>query len=249
MRQLRPAISNRDTVHSPTIDLFCLPFAGGSGMLFRQWQKRAPKGMRIHPISLPGRDRHFHLAPLDRMPAMLAWIDQEITALATDHYALFGHSMGGIIAYAHALQRHCGNQTGPGHLFISASAPRPKPAASHLHTKSAAEMRHHLRRFDPEGYCLDAHPELWTMFEPVLRADFKLVETYLPPVDAAKISCPITALSGTADTVVDADAMAAWRHKTTGAFDAVTIDGGHLFIRDNPMAVLDCVSRRLLHAP
>ncbi len=229
-----------------SIDLFCLPFAGGSSLLFHQWQKMAPKGLCIRPISLPGRDRHFHLAPINKMAEMLSWIDKQIATLNSGNFAIFGHSMGGVIGYAYALKQRTANKVEPRHLFVSASAPPSNHRSTCLHKKSAEEMRDHLRRYDLKGYLFDDHPELWEVFEPILRADFKLVETYVPPLGADKISCPITALSGTTDSIVAAKDMADWCKKTEGDFDLVAIEGGHLFLRDNPAAILDCVLNRLL---
>nr|WP_320012245.1 alpha/beta fold hydrolase [uncultured Desulfobulbus sp.] len=238
--------SSERVVEQHTIDLICLPYAGGNScLLFRQWQRSAEKGLRIHPVALPGRDRYFHLAPLADMPSMLNWLDREVTPLLTGDFALFGHSMGAVVAYAYALNLQAANRTGPRHLFVSASTPPSTPRTHQLHKKTSEQMRQYLKEYDPKGYCFDEHPELWEVFEPVLRADFQLVETYVPPVGERTIDCPITALCGTRDTVVDATTMAGWRSHTSGAFAAISMEGGHLFLRDNPLAVFDCVSKRL----
>ncbi|MBM9616232.1 thioesterase [Desulfobulbus rhabdoformis] len=239
--------SLKRVVEQQSIDLFCLPFAGGtSSLLFRQWLHAAGVGLRIHPVSLPGRDKHFHLAPLADMDSMLSWLDQEISPLLSGDFALFGHSMGGVIAYAYTLKLLAAERPGPCHLFVSASTPPLTPRKWKLHNKSSEQMQQYLKGYDPTGYCFDEHPELWEVFEPVLRADFQLVETYVPPLKADTIDCPLTALSGTMDGVADAQTMAGWRSMTKGGFEAVSIEGGHLFLRDNSLAVFDCVSQRLL---
>ncbi|MEU2145698.1 thioesterase, partial [Streptomyces globisporus] len=41
-------MADEDTV------LICLPFAGAGPSFFTPWQKLAPEGLRILPVSLPG---------------------------------------------------------------------------------------------------------------------------------------------------------------------------------------------------
>lgn len=232
--------------HDRPINLICLPFAGGGGMLFRTWPEYASANIHIHPICLPGREQNFNQSPICDMAGMLDWLDREIAPLTKGDYALFGHSMGGVIAYAHALKQRTNGAIGPRHVFVSASVPPPNPRAANMHAKPAKEMRAYLRRYDPKGYVFDEHPELWEVFEPVLRADFKLVETYRPMPEADRVACPITAISGTQDAIVKSGQMAGWRDRTDGAFDEATVDGGHLFLRDDPATVFSLIEARLV---
>jgi surfactin synthase thioesterase subunit len=227
------------------LNLICLPFAGGGSLLFSTWRDMAPPGLRICPVCLPGREQNFDLPPIDDLRDMLDWLDREIAPLTASDHAFFGHSMGAVIAYAQALKQRAAGRSEPRHVFVSAAVPPPNPRTANMHTKPPDEMRAYLRRYDPDGYAFDDHPELWEVFEPVLRADFKLVETYTPPLGANKISCPITAISGTRDALVEAVHMAGWRNRTNGRFDEATVDGGHLFLRDNPKSVFDLIRARL----
>ena len=227
------------------INLICLPFAGGGSLLFRSWLENAPPSIHVHPVRLPGREQNFDLPPIDNMDDMLAWLDRQIAPLIETDYAVFGHSMGGVIAYAHALKQREEGAPEPRHVFVSASVPPPNPVAANLHAKPADDMRAYLRRYDPKGYVFDEHPELWALFEPVLRADFKLVETYRPKAGADRITSPITAISGSRDTIVDAANMTGWRDRTECVFDEARVDGGHLFLRDEPAIVLNLITTRL----
>jgi len=86
-----------------------------------------------------------------------------------------------------------------------------------------------LRRLNGTPHELLADAELMQLMLPLLRADFRLNETYqhrsLP-----QLSCPVSAYGGTADEDVSEAALTAWRSATRGAFSHRLFAGDHFFI-------------------
>ena len=78
--------------------IFLLHHAGGSGHSYLTWRRHAPEQIRMCPVSLPGRLGTRPDEPcrsIDEAAALVA----ETVAAETNPVALFGHSMGALVAY------------------------------------------------------------------------------------------------------------------------------------------------------
>src|SRR5262249_22244925 len=143
-----------------------------------------------------------------------------VAEFADRPYAMFGHSLGAVLAFEVARRARDRNLAAPAHLFVSGSyapqLPRTLPP---------------LRFIDGDMAFLEAvgaedgggrrivlgRADLRLPIVPALRADIALTETYAyrpaPPLD-----CPLTAYSGDADPIVPSDRLVPWREQTTADF-------------------------------
>lgn len=227
--------------------LFCLPFAGGGAATYRPWQG-ALAGIEIVPLELPGRERRFrepaHRRMADLVAALVAVLEPNLAA----PYALFGHSMGALVAYELARAIEAAGLPAPRRLFASACRPPFIPALREpLHGLPDAALIEELRRFNGTPAALLDNPELMAIVLPTIRADLELVAGY-PAEPRAPIGCPVTALGGDADRDVPAALVARWSEVTTGPFDHAILPGDHFFIGPMREQVLAIVAGRLLPA-
>src|SRR5262249_43498333 len=91
---------------SPTA-LVCLPFAGAGASFYRPWSTQVdPDRLRIVPLQLPGRERRIDEDPHRNVRAAVHELAASLTgALAgAGRVALFGHSLGAVLAYELALR-------------------------------------------------------------------------------------------------------------------------------------------------
>jgi medium-chain acyl-[acyl-carrier-protein] hydrolase len=173
------------------------------------------------------------------IPAMAPYFDRP--------FALFGHSMGALIAYEVARQLHHAHGRAPGCLLLSGrrapSLPEPDPL---LHTLACdQEFLSAIRsRYNNLPDILFEDKEVQELYLPVLRADFTLVETYRPPY-GTPLPCPIFAFGGEEDTRATADGLTAWRDLTDSEFEMSMLPGGHFYLKDDPKPLLDLIARRL----
>src|SRR6185369_7818116 len=105
------------------IKLFCLPYAGGSSMVFHKWKKYLNSEIELRAIELAGRGRRIHESMYqDRAEAV-----EDVFQLIKDEirqspYALLGHSMGSLIAYEVAQKIRANKLPEPLHVFFSGSS-------------------------------------------------------------------------------------------------------------------------------
>ena len=201
-------------------------------------------------MQLPGREARIREAPYRRMDtladALAASIGELCGGPQATTYALFGHSMGALIAHelAHRLLER--GAPAPAHLFVSgARAPQlPRDDDRMLHTLPDAEFQAALRDLNGTPELVLADRELMELMLPTLRADFELCETYRPPA-RGPLPCPITAFGGDQDREVSAAAVQAWQQCTRGAFEVVSLEGDHFFLIARGAQLLEHIELRL----
>lgn len=217
-------------VPHPSMRLFCFPYAGGSTTVFRPWADELPVSVEVGIVRLPGRESRLREAPFTQMRPLVEALTDALIPYLDRPFAFFGHSLGAIISYevAHHLARHYG--AGPNRLIVSGHAAPQRPRVQdHAHELPAEEFKDHLRRLNGTPQAVLDSPELMTLFEPILRADFALSETYVyrprPPLD-----CPITVIGGSDDPQVHPDDLHGWFDQTRDEFSLFMLPGDHFFI-------------------
>ena len=227
------------------VRLFCFPFAGGGASVFRGWERDLPPGVDVFAAQYPGHETRIAEAPFHELRALLDSLDEAIAPWLDRPFALFGHSMGALVAFELVRKLRREGRAQPKQLFVSARrAPHLPPSRPDVHDKSDEELIAELQRISAFPAEVLEHPELMQLLLPIVRADFQLVETH-QHADEAPLVIPITAFAGRRDAVVRVDQVEAWREHTNGAFALHEIDGDHLFVRGERAAVLRAMAREL----
>lgn len=233
------------------LPLFLLPYAGGSEHIYACWNVLLPEWIEPYPLMLPGRGRRMGERPLTEWPSAIADTVQAVLRSApSGPYAIFGHSLGGVLALelAHAL---VGRGRGePVWLGVSAAtSPVAREEKTHWLDCSEEEFRERLIELNGTPKELLDSQELMDIMMPVLRADFHLSGTYRG-VDREPLICPLSVFDGTEDTELHEkpDAIAGWDRETTGPVRHLTIEGGHFYINSQAARLAELVRREIDHA-
>jgi medium-chain acyl-[acyl-carrier-protein] hydrolase len=224
------AAAGEDTL----LDLHCLAFAGGSVQSFRPWGATLPAAVALTGLELPGRGLRADDPPAPGLSCLLDELVDRIAAAPPRPMALFGHSMGALIAFELARRLTQGSpresRTGPVALFVCGHA-APHLAAtrrSGLHALDDAALVRQLRAWGGTPPDLLDDPALLQRILPPLRADLEICETYALE-GGAPLDIPIFAYAGEADETEPVDAVRAWGDHTRAAFRFTSFPGGHFF--------------------
>ncbi|MET0236325.1 MAG: alpha/beta fold hydrolase [Kibdelosporangium sp.] len=213
--------------------LVCLPFAGAGASFYHPWSALAGDRLRVIPMQLPGRERRIDLEPLhDVTAAVDDLLDQLLGELGDSRrVALFGHSLGAVLAYELAHRLIDLPDLEVVRLFASGS-PDPHTQRSRRATGLPdEEFLGRVREF--AGFSAEAldDPEMRELILPTLRADVQMHENYVPSVDLP-LPAPITAVRGRADELVSSDQAAGWAKVTSMDFELVEPAGGHMYLTE-----------------
>lgn len=235
-------------VQRPRLKLFCLPYAGGSASVYRQWPAQLEPRIEVLALQLPGRGARLSEPPCADLMALADQVADAVRQEAAGvRFALFGHSMGALLAFEVTRRLAAQGRQLPECLFVSGrNAPHTGPGVQRRRRDmSDADFVEELRRLEgTPGDVLD-NPELLALLMPALRGDFALLEDWvLHP--SAPLDVPVVALAGRGDPHVGVETMQSWSDWTRERFELLTYGGGHFFIHDDERRVVRDVSDRLM---
>jgi medium-chain acyl-[acyl-carrier-protein] hydrolase len=221
-----------------SLRIVCLPFAGGGASIFRPWWSM--KDIQICAVELPGRESRFAERPFRDLSALARELATALGPFFDCPYALFGHSLGGLLSFELARELRRRAMPAPIRLFASAcrapQLPNRRKPISGLDDPLFLEQVARFRELPDE--VID--PEVIKLVLPTLRADYEMYESYVYAAEPP-FSFPVTALGGSRDDLVTAGDLVAWSFQTTGQFRLRVLPGGHLFLRTTPERVIQTV--------
>ncbi|MCL3997676.1 thioesterase II family protein [Streptomyces lavenduligriseus] len=223
--------------------LVCLPHAGGSASFYFPVSKALSPAVDVRVAQYPGRQ--------DRAGEPLAHSVRELAQGVFDALderdrtppALFGHSMGALVAFELArLLEHAGRP--PAVVFLSGRAGPSAQRTESLRLDDDERLVEEVVRLDGTDAAVFQDEELRRLILPVLRADYRAVDTYRP-TPGPRLGCPLVVLTGDADPRVTPDEARAWARETDGPFECHVHPGGHFYLVAQQQAVLAAVEAAL----
>ncbi|HEU5470753.1 MAG TPA: alpha/beta fold hydrolase [Actinophytocola sp.] len=221
--------------------LLCLPHAGGSATYFFGVSRALSPRVEVLAVQYPGRqDRRSE--PFVETIGELA--DRVVGAIGSQlddrPLALFGHSMGAVLAFevATRLER---TGTVAAALFVSGRRAPCTHRAETVHLKDDNGILDEVRSLNGTDSRIMADDELIRMALPSIRADYKAIETYRYE-PAPPLRSPIQAMVGDEDPKASIPEVRRWAEHTSAGFTLHVFPGGHFFLDQHVTAVLDKIT-------
>ncbi|MCB5178579.1 thioesterase II family protein [Streptomyces antimicrobicus] len=210
----------------------CFAHAGAGVSAFHRWPELIGPGVDVVPWLLPGRDRRRREPRVVGRDGLLRELSGIAAVVGDEPYALYGHSLGGLVAYTLARASGDVGLEPPALLGVGALPPPDAVAAlvggAGLDDAALVAL---LARCGavPEGVRAG---DVWhRSVLPVLRDDLALAAALRGAADGP-VDAPLLAVAGREDPLGRPGAVAGWRRWTTGRFVRRTVPGGHFFVRD-----------------
>ena len=210
--------------------LFCLPYAGGGASIFKPWKQKLSSKIEVCPIQLPGRESRFSEPLFNKLKPLIDTLTPLIKPYLDRPYALLGYSFGAIVAFELARKLREKDLAEPFCLYaVACRAPQLPDLDLPMHTMADDQFIEALIKLQgiPEGILQDS--ELMELYLPVLRADFKIFETYFYS-QGQPFNFPIKAFGGVEDTKVSQAQLESWSKQSTHSFSLKMIPGNHFFV-------------------
>jgi medium-chain acyl-[acyl-carrier-protein] hydrolase len=76
------------------LKLFCIPYAGGSAMIYAKWKNYLHSSIDIYPVKMAGRSKRDSIPLKNNFDEVVDDLYESIKDKIEFPYAIFGHSMG-----------------------------------------------------------------------------------------------------------------------------------------------------------
>ncbi|WP_171074683.1 thioesterase domain-containing protein [Nonomuraea basaltis] len=206
--------------------LFCLPYAGGDVSAFWAWRQAFDGVFDVRVVMLPGREGRV-AEPGALSPELIA---RSIAAHHRTPYSIYGHSMGGRVAFEVVRELRRLGVRAPECLYVGAAHPPERQETLGRWTGLGDEdlIEELIHRLGAPAE-LRTQPEVKALLIPALRTDMEWLRRYRftrqEPLDV-----PIVAFAGAHDREVTHPIMLGWARHTSSTFRLHTLDAAHLFL-------------------
>ncbi len=223
--------------------LFCLPFAGGGASLYRPWTTQLAPTIEVCPIQLPGRENRYSEKPITDAHQMAQIIATQMLPFLDRPYAIFGHSMGALLAYEVTRELARLKARAPEILFVSAHrAPHLPRKRALLHALPNAQFIESLKQYGGFPEEILNNQEFIDFVLPTMRSDMTLCDLYAFKNEDFQLNLPIEIFAGAGDPEAGPDEMKAWADYSQNRSNLKVFEGGHFFLRSHSKELLDHIS-------
>lgn len=223
------------TPDSGDVRLYCWAHSGSNVGPFQVWSGRLT-GISVFGWERPGRGVQWGKKPISDMNSYIdATVDPLLRDIDGRPFALFGHSVGALIAYEIAQRMYELRRQGAlRHLIVSGHwAPHAMSGRKSLVGSTDEELTEsalsELKRLNGTPPEMLNHPAARRVLVPPFLADSLIGDSYQFR-ERVPLEVPITAISATADQQVGVRAMQEWRWHTTAGFGQRILDGDHFAV-------------------
>ena len=226
-----------------TRTLYIFPHAGGSAEYYVPFAKSFSSDVKCIAVRYPGR-RGTH--DLSSFTSIADLAESACQLLAPEHeidgkVALFGHSMGALVAFDVARRVEAAGKPIAA-LFVSACAAPGEIGYDYIPAsdRGLLEAVSTMTGANPEFL---ENEEFAAKILPTLRG-LKAIAAYDCPPDAT-VSCPIFAFLGAEDEVATYEKVTRWAQRTTSEFSARVFPGHHFYINDHLPELVGNIEERM----
>ncbi|WP_323379699.1 thioesterase II family protein [Streptomyces alkaliphilus] len=220
----------------PVCRVVCFPHAGASSAIYRNWQSHTTT-LDVTAVQLPGREARLGEPPFTEMRSLVPELAAALRPLTTRRYALYGHSMGSLVAFEVLRALWTAGLPLPTALFVSGRDAPQYEDTEQVHRLPDGELLEQLRAWEGmEPQELPQYHELVGLMLPTIRADLTLAETH-PYTPGPPLPVPIRVLRGTADPLVR-PGDGGWARQTSEDCLVHEFPGGHFFVQDHESSVV-----------
>ncbi|WP_410638373.1 thioesterase II family protein [Amycolatopsis sp. lyj-346] len=233
----------RPTGHDPAVvrparrrnarrTLVCLGFAGGGTGAYRAWADVLDDETDLALICYPGREGRFTEPAAGTWHELVRDTADAVRRTASTPFVLFGHSMGGWVAFdvTLLLQRH--GAAVPEALVVSSCNSPVRGLTERDRFPRAGDDDESLVRWMRTSGSLPDHvlddADMLAMALRLMRADLRVRDTYRPDRQAA-VQVPLQVCHGVDDDVIEQSVAEQWQAAATGPFEITRLPGGHFY--------------------
>lgn len=199
------------------------------------------------PVELPGRGARLDEIRQENCLELTEMLYREIADAAPRRYALFGHSMGALLAFGVAQRLHAQQLPLPAALLVAGcAAPSRQDSERYRQIRGDAALIAELGKQGGTPEEVFNNPELLAMTLDLLRVDYRVCGSFQYD-EQASLPVSVHCFGGRADDIKP-ERLDEWRRESNRRFTLDWFDGGHFFLRQSEEWFIHVLTKRLLES-
>lgn len=228
--------------------LIIIPYAGGNCYSMKEL-KESINFIDVQVVELPGRGRRVGEKLLTNIDDIVEDLYDNTFPLIDNYqeFYLFGHSMGALLAFLLTHLIILRTNKSPSCVFVSGKGgPSFIRDRENSFSLPSSEFRKKLKEL---GGCPDevlSNEDLMDFFEPILRADFEVIERYNHK-KMKRLNSKIVAFYGSEEDV-NRDEVLSWQKESILPIEVIELTGNHFFIFNNKFEISKIIKKYIFEA-
>ncbi|MER6910546.1 amino acid adenylation domain-containing protein [Streptomyces sp. NPDC000594] len=253
-RRLLHELTPRQAAEEVTLSLVCLPYGGGSAVVYQPLADALPPGVALHAVAVPGHDLGMseESLPLEEVARRCA---DEILDGVTGPVAVYGHCGVGAALAVELSRRLAAAGREPTAVYLGGIFPFARPTEGVLGLLARFSVldrrrsgRLHLNWLRSMGADLEGlEPDQLATIVRNVREDSRAAEAYFTErlaEPALGLASPVVSVIGSADpgTEFHRERFREWGFVGTTTAVAVLDEGGHYFLKHRAAELAEIVT-------
>ncbi len=219
------------------VSLICIPHAGGSASCYMKWKHYLNNNIEFIPVELRGRGKRITEPLYQSMEEAIDDVFHRIERfIRAGDYILFGHSMGGVIAYGVAQKIIQRRERSPAHIILSSAIP---PECYHkrnlIHDAELPVFKRAVMSLGGTPEEVFDNADIASIFVPIMRSDYRMLELYKPSDMDKLLPCDMSVFWGYDDNSILQDNIKLWEEKTEKTCRFYSFEGRHFYLFDESL--------------
>ncbi|MEO3974855.1 amino acid adenylation domain-containing protein [Streptomyces sp. CAU 1734] len=253
-RRLLHELTPRQAASTVALSLVCLPYGGGSAVVYQPLADALPAGVALHAVAVPGHDLGMseESLPLEEVARRCA---DEVLASVEGPVAVYGHCGVGAALAVELARRLAAAGREPAAVYLGGIFPFARPTEGLLGLLSRFSVldrrrsgRLHLNWLRSMGADLEGlEPDQLNTIVRNVREDSRAAEAYFTerlaqPADG--LATPVISVIGSADpgTEFHRERFREWGFLGNSTAVAVLDEGGHYFLKHRAAELAEIVT-------
>lgn len=225
------------------IQLFLLPFAGGSSASFRKLLPYISPQVDVTAVEYAGRGKRSSEPLIENYEVFLEDTAKQINeCIGKRQFAILGYSIGAAITYD-LIAKGC-LKSQPVHVFMCARGSLKKKSKSQLFADlSGQEFLQKMEELGGMDERILNNKRFLDIFMRPVKADYKIWSQFTYCEKNLKIPCDITAIYCSKDSL--SDGITEWESMTDGKVDYYEMGQNHFFINQHYEEIAHIINEHL----
>ncbi|MDR3067888.1 MAG: alpha/beta fold hydrolase [Cellulomonas sp.] len=221
------------------VRMLCFPHTGGRASAYARWARGLSADVEVHSHDYPGRYRRAGEPMVVDAATLLADAARSARRLADQPLVLFGHSMGGWVAFETARRLESDGFCVAGVIVSAARPPGAPVRRERIGYEDDEALTRRVRAWGGIDESLLADPSFRAAVFPYIRADLAVTDDYQG--GCGRVRAPLLALAGRDDLTVPSTEVAGWRECSEDWRGVHVMPGAHFYTVTAEAAVLRLV--------